>query len=82
MAFGTWKKVKGGLNRIGGWMKDNISTPVIDTFKGVGQVVSDALGLEANKPPKPNWGGPSETQDSFTRLMQKRNILPPWLFKH
>jgi hypothetical protein len=66
-------------------MKDNISTPVIDTFKGIGEVAAGILGIPkkvtASKAPPPNWCGPSETQDSFTRLMQKRNILPPWLFK-
>jgi hypothetical protein len=71
------KKFKQGSKKaIGGIGK------ALEVASGIGELAGGIASLvERSRPPKPDWGGPSETGDSFTRLMEKRSILPPWLLK-
>jgi hypothetical protein len=78
MGFGLWKKIKDGSKKaMGGIGKIGDVLPVIGDIAGG---ITDLILKD--RPPKPDWAGPSETQDSFTRLMEKRQILPPWLKTH
>jgi hypothetical protein len=81
MGFGLWKKLKEGSKKaIGGIgkVKDVVDT-VLPTLGNMAGGITDLI--VGNRPPKPDSGGPSETGDSFTRLMEKRQILPPWTLK-
>jgi hypothetical protein len=84
MAFGLHRKIKHGilsLNKAANGIMSGLGA-VGDAVDVVGGLASGLTSLIASKrPPKPDWGGPSETGDSFTRLMEKRSILPPWMLK-
>jgi hypothetical protein len=84
MAFGLHRKIKHGvlsLNKAANGIMSGLGAAG-DVVDVVGGLASGLTSLIASKrPPKPSWGGPSETQDSFTRLMEKRGILPPWMLK-
>jgi hypothetical protein len=88
MGFGLWKKIKQGSKKVVGGIGKamDIVSQVSDVVPIAGAVVGGLTDLIAStRPPKPDWGGPSETQDNFTRLMEKRQILPPWVmqkYKH
>jgi hypothetical protein len=68
MGFGQFKKIKqGSAKAMGGIGK------ALNILGGLGEAHSALTSfIESQRPPKPTWGGPSETGDSFTRLMQKR----------
>jgi hypothetical protein len=84
MAFGLHRKIKHGvlsLNKAANGIMSGLGVvgDVVDTVGGLASGLTSLIASQ--RPPKPTWAGPSETGDSFTRLMEKRQILPPWMLK-
>jgi hypothetical protein len=64
-----FKKIKeGSLKGLGKVGK------VVDVIMPLAEVITDAI--VGDRPPKPSWGGSSETGDSFTQLMNARFNSP------
>jgi hypothetical protein len=65
MGFGLWKKIEEGSKKLIGGI--NKMSGIVDKVGTALPILGDIAGgitdlIVGNRPPKPDWGGPSEFQ--------------------